>query len=127
MKPEPARFEREMILLLVTIQSGIALLTAVGVTVAGASGFRGGFGLAFIQAAWTVLLFVLAVLSLNRRRRAAAWLAALEASLAALSIPALVLGLGVARDLAPVLTNVGLPLAVSILAGRESRPSVELE
>jgi hypothetical protein len=127
MTSEPARFEREVALLLVTIQAGIALLTAAGVAVAGMAGFRGGFALAFIEAGWTALLFVLAVLVVNGRRRAAAWLAALEALLAALSIPALLLGVGVARDLAPVLTNVGLPLAVSILAGRETRVSVQLE
>ena len=127
MKPERARFEREIVLLLVTIQAGIAVLTAAGVAVAGVAGFRGGLALASIEAVWTVLLFVLGVLVLNGRRTAAAWLAAFEALLAALSIPGLLLGLGVARDLAPVLTNVGLPLAVSILAARESRTSVQLE
>lgn len=109
--------ERQLAFLLVLLQAGIALLTALGAFVGAAAGFPGDAVFGVLQLVVAVGLVGLGFGFVIGSRRVARLVLLTEIALFLLSAPPALVGFGVSRDLAPVAVNLGLPLLVALLAG----------
>ena len=116
--------ERQSTFLLLVLQAGIGLMTAIGPFVLAAAGspLDGLLGLLAVGVALSEL--VLAVLFVRGARRVAIWLVALQAMSLLGAMIALHVHLGTDAHLAALVTNLGLPilLLVLLLRGRDQRP-----
>jgi hypothetical protein len=118
------RTERESAFLLLVLQSGIGLLSAIGPIVLSLGGTPGNAAIGLLAIVLAVAELVLAVLFLRGSRRASSWLAGYQALCLWGADLALRVHLGADSHFAPVVTNLVLPtlLLVLLLRSRE-RPS----
>lgn len=114
-------FGRQLAFLLLLLQAGIAVITALGAFVAGAAGFPGDAAFGVLQLLMAVVLLGLAAALGMGSRRAARWTVELEVALFLVAAPPALIGLGLARDLGPLAVNLALPLAIAIAVSRSAR------
>ncbi len=121
MKHAPTAIEREAAFLLLVLQSGIGLVTAIGPIVLSLGGSPGNALLGVLTVVLAVAELVLGVLFLRGSRRAASWLAGYEALCLWGAGLALTAHLGADNHFAPMITNLAVPtlLLVLLLRARE--------
>jgi hypothetical protein len=107
--------ERESAFLLLVLQGGIGLLTALGPIVLSLGGSPGNALLALLAIVLSVGELVLAILFLRGSRRAASWLAGYEALCLWGAGLALSIHLGADNHFAPMVTNLVLPTLLLVL------------
>ncbi len=117
----PPQIERESAFLLLILQSGIGLGTAVGPIVLSLGGSPGNALIGVLTVLLAVSELVLAVLFLRGSRRAASWLAGYQALCLWGAGLALSVHLGADNHFAPLVTNLVIPtlLLVLLLRSRE--------
>ena len=119
--------ERESAFLLLVLQSGIGLLTAIGPLVLALGGSRGNALLGVLAIALSVVELVLAILFQRGSRRATSWLAGYQALCLWGAGLALGAHLGADNHFAPLVTNLALPTLLLVLLMRlRERSSVDL-
>jgi uncharacterized membrane protein YfcA len=123
MKPSIAPIERESAFLLLVLQSGIGLITAVGPIALALGGMPGNAVLGLLTVGLAVTELVLAVLFLRGSRRAATWLAGYQALCLWGAGLALSVHLGADDHFAPVVTNLVIPTLLLVLLLRARRSS----
>jgi hypothetical protein len=123
MKPAPTAIERESAFLLLVLQSGIGLITAVGPIVLSLAGSPGNAFLALLTVLLAVTELVLAVLFLRGSRRAASWLAGYQALCLFGAGLALTVHLGADNHFAALVTNMVIPTLLLVLLLRARRRS----
>lgn len=112
---------RQLAFLLLLLQAGIALLTALGAFVGAVAGFAGDAVFGLLELLVAAGLVGLGFGFVIGSRRLIRLTLIVEIALFLLSAPPALVGLGVSRDLAPLAVNLGLPLLVALLAGRLGR------
>lgn len=112
------RTERESAFLLLVLQSGIGLITAIGPLLLALGGSRGNALLGLLAIVLAVAELLLAVLFLRGSRRAAGWLAGYQALCLWGAGLALSAHLGADDHFAPVITNLSLPTLLLVLLMR---------
>ena len=121
MKTAPQAIERESAFLLLVLQSGIGLITAVGPIALAFGGMSGNAVLGLLTIVLAIAELVLAVLFLRGSRRAATWLAGYQALCLTGAGLALTVHLGADSHFAPLLTNVAIPTLLLVLLLRARR------
>ena len=120
--------ERESAFLLLVLQSGIGLITAIGPLVLALGGSRTSALLGLLAIALSVAELVLAVLFLRGSRRSASWLAGYQALCLWGAGLALSAHLGADDHVAALVTNLALPALLLVLLMRaRDRPSADLQ
>jgi hypothetical protein len=107
--------ERESAFLVLVLQSGIGLVTAIGPFLLTLGGSPGNFILGVLTIALSVAELVLAILFLRRSRRAATWLAGYQALCLWGAGFALDIHLGADGHFAPLVTNLVLPCLLLVM------------
>jgi hypothetical protein len=123
MKTAPQAIERESAFLLLVLQSGIGLITAVGPIALAFGGMSGNAVLGLLTIVLAIAELVLAVLFLRGSRRAATWLAGYQALCLWGAGLALSVHLGADNHFAPVVTNLVIPTLLLVLLLRSRRSS----
>lgn len=121
--PPPQEIERESAFLLLVLQSGIGLITAVGPVVLSLAGSPGNAFLGLLTILLAVSELVLAVLFLRGSRRAASWLAGYQALCLFGAGLSLTVHLGADNHFAPLVTNLVIPTLLLVLLLRARRRS----
>jgi uncharacterized membrane protein YfcA len=121
MKLAPTSIERESAFLLLVLQSGIGLVTAVAPIALALGGLPGDALVGLLTVLLAVTELILAVLFLRGSRRTASWLAGYQALCLWGAGLALSVHLGADNHFAPLVTNLVIPtvLLVLLLRARE--------